>query len=151
MRCWDGTGIWSYYFRDSGGQGGACARSLSFRRLQKILLIWNRRRVRFKNESGGRISSRGITPDSLSDKGHTVGLGAIHCDNDKSAGRVLRHGGCNGGLEADQFAIWATIPLKVTLLPPCVAPKPVPLITTRSPTDPRLGDNDEIERLMGVA
>jgi len=51
----------------------------------------------------------------------------------------------------DQFEIWATIPLKVTLLLPCVAPKPVPLITTRSPTDPRLGDNDEIERLMGVA
>ena len=85
-------------------------------------------------------------------EGHTVGLGAIHCDNDKSAGRVRRHGGCNGGLEvADQFEIWATIPLKVTLLPPCVAPKPVPLITTRSATDPRLGDNDEIERLVGVA
>ena len=64
-----GTGIWSYYFRDSGGQGGACARSLSFRRLQKILLIWNRRRdkLRFTIEPAGRISSRAITPDSLPD------------------------------------------------------------------------------------
>jgi hypothetical protein len=52
---------------------------------------------------------------------------------------------------ADQLETWAAMPLKVTLLFPWVAPKPVPLITTVSPTEPRLGDNDEIDRLMGVA
>ena len=65
---------------------------------------------------------------------------------------LVEFGGTVSVMEvADQFETWATIPLKVTLLPPCVAPKPVPLITTRSATDPRLGDNDAIERLMGVA
>jgi hypothetical protein len=51
----------------------------------------------------------------------------------------------------DQLETWATMPLKVTLLVPCVVPKAVPVITTVVPAEPRLGDSDVIEILKGVA
>ena len=51
----------------------------------------------------------------------------------------------------DQLETWSTMPLKATLLVPCVVPKPVPVITTALPAEPRLGDNDAIEILKGVA
>jgi hypothetical protein len=51
----------------------------------------------------------------------------------------------------DQLETWARMPLKVKLLAPCVVPKPVPVITTVLPAEPRLGDSDVIEILTGVA
>jgi hypothetical protein len=41
--------------------------------------------------------------------------------------------------------------LKVTLLVPCLAPKPVPVITTLLPAVPLLDDSDVIETPTGVA
>ena len=38
----------------------------------------------------------------------------------------------------------AAVPLKLTVLLPCVDPKPVPVIVTRTPTGPEAGERLEI-------
>src|SRR5262245_17682592 len=42
-------------------------------------------------------------------------------------------------LVADQLVVAAVVPLKVTVLVPCVAPKLVPVIVTAAPTAPLVG------------